>query len=91
MIHHDGKTLYENLPNPFEATRYHSLIVKRETLPAGLEVSAWTDEGEIMGTPAPWQTGAAAMDRDEATSPSTAITWSWFTSFCAASTARLGS
>jgi anthranilate synthase/aminodeoxychorismate synthase-like glutamine amidotransferase len=49
MIHHDGKTIYEGLPNPFEATRYHSLIVKRETLPACLEVSAETKEGEIMG------------------------------------------
>jgi anthranilate/para-aminobenzoate synthase component II len=49
MIHHDGKTIYEGLANPFEATRYHSLIVKRETLPACLEVSAETKEGEIMG------------------------------------------
>jgi anthranilate synthase/aminodeoxychorismate synthase-like glutamine amidotransferase len=49
MIHHDGKTIFEGLPNPFEATRYHSLIVKRETLPACLAVSAETKEGEIMG------------------------------------------
>jgi anthranilate synthase/aminodeoxychorismate synthase-like glutamine amidotransferase len=49
MIYHDGKTIFEGLPNPFEATRYHSLIVKRETLPACLEVSAETKEGEIMG------------------------------------------
>lgn len=49
MIHHDGKTIFEGLPNPFEATRYHSLIIKRETLPAVLEVSAWTDDGVIMG------------------------------------------
>lgn len=49
MIYHDGKTLFTGLPNPFEATRYHSLIVKRETLPAFLEVSAETEEGEIMG------------------------------------------
>jgi anthranilate synthase/aminodeoxychorismate synthase-like glutamine amidotransferase len=49
MIHHDGKTIYEGLANPFEATRYHSLIVKRETLPACLEVSAETKEREIMG------------------------------------------
>ena len=49
MIHHDGKTIFEGLPNPFEATRYHSLIVKRETLPDCLEISAETDEGEIMG------------------------------------------
>ncbi len=49
MIHHDGRTIYEGLANPFEATRYHSLIVKRDTLPACLEVSAETKEGEIMG------------------------------------------
>ncbi len=49
MIHHDGKTIFAGLPNPFEATRYHSLIVKKETLPACLEISAETKEGEIMG------------------------------------------
>lgn len=49
MIHHDGKTIFNGLSNPFEATRYHSLIVKRETLPSTLEVSAETDEKEIMG------------------------------------------
>lgn len=49
MIHHDGKTIYKGLPNPFEATRYHSLIIRRETLPSCLEASARTDEGEIMG------------------------------------------
>ncbi|WP_040953071.1 aminodeoxychorismate/anthranilate synthase component II [Gorillibacterium massiliense] len=48
-IHHDGKTLFTGLDNPFTATRYHSLIVKKETLPADLEISAWTEEGEIMG------------------------------------------
>lgn len=47
-IHHDGKTIFKSLPNPFPATRYHSLIVKKETLPSSLEVSAWTAEGEIM-------------------------------------------
>jgi len=45
----DGKTIYQGLPNPFEATRYHSLIIRRETLPACLEISAETDQGEIMG------------------------------------------
>jgi anthranilate synthase/aminodeoxychorismate synthase-like glutamine amidotransferase len=49
MIHHDNKTIFAGLPNPFEATRYHSLIIKRETLPAVLEVTAWTDDGIIMG------------------------------------------
>ncbi|MFD2256477.1 anthranilate synthase component II [Luteolibacter algae] len=48
-IHHNGKSVFANLPNPFEATRYHSLIVKRETLPDCLEITAWTEEQEIMG------------------------------------------
>ena len=48
-ILHDGRGLFEGLPSPFEATRYHSLLVERESLPACLEVSAWTAEGEIMG------------------------------------------
>jgi len=49
MILHDGKTIFEGLPNPFEATRYHSLVIKRETLPDCLDITAWTDTGEIMG------------------------------------------
>lgn len=49
LIHHDNKTLFAGLPNPFVATRYHSLIIKRETLPSVLEVTAWTDDGIIMG------------------------------------------
>jgi len=48
-IRHDQRTIYRDLPHVFEATRYHSLIVDRETLPGCLEISAWTDEGEIMG------------------------------------------
>ncbi len=48
-IHHDGRELFKGLPNPFEATRYHSLIVERSTLPASLEMTAWVEEGEIMG------------------------------------------
>jgi anthranilate synthase/aminodeoxychorismate synthase-like glutamine amidotransferase len=48
-ICHDGRTIYSDLPGRFEATRYHSLIVDEETLPGCLEISAWTDEGEIMG------------------------------------------
>lgn len=49
LIFHDGKTIFKGLPNPFEATRYHSLIIRRETLPDCLEISAWTDMNEIMG------------------------------------------
>ena len=49
MIHHDNKTIFSGLPNPFAATRYQSLIIKRETLPPVLEVTAWTDDGVIMG------------------------------------------
>ena len=48
-IRHDGKTIFHQLLNPFDATRYHSLIVKRETLPSCFEISAETAEGEIMG------------------------------------------
>lgn len=48
-IHHDRKTIFRGLPNPFEATRYHSLLVERAGLPDCLEVSAQTEEGEIMG------------------------------------------
>ena len=48
-IEHDGKSLFAGLPSPFEATRYHSLIVEESSLPATLEVSARTAEGEIMG------------------------------------------
>ena len=49
LIHHDGRTIFEGLPNPFEAVRYHSLLVERASLPACLEISAETEEGEIMG------------------------------------------
>jgi anthranilate synthase component II len=48
-IHHTGKGVFEGLKNPFTATRYHSLSVRREDLPDVLEVTAWTDDGEIMG------------------------------------------
>ncbi|MFI5397894.1 MAG: anthranilate synthase component II [Candidatus Binatia bacterium] len=48
-IHHDGRTIFHGLSQPFEATRYHSLLIERSSLPACLELSAWTAEGEIMG------------------------------------------
>ena len=48
-ILHDGKSIFRNLSNPFTATRYHSLLVERHSLPGVFEVSAWTAEGEIMG------------------------------------------
>ena len=48
-IFHDGQTIYENIENPFTATRYHSLIVEKESLPDCLEISAWTEDGIIMG------------------------------------------
>ena len=49
QIYHDGKSIYEGVPTPFEATRYHSLLVEGSSLPDELEVTAWTDEDEIMG------------------------------------------
>ena len=48
-IAHDGRTIFRELENPFDATRYHSLLVRKESLPDCLEVSAWTADGEIMG------------------------------------------
>jgi anthranilate synthase component 2 len=47
-IHHRGEGLFEGLPNPFEATRYHSLIIEKQSLPACLDITAWTEEQEIM-------------------------------------------
>ncbi|MFH1122089.1 MAG: aminodeoxychorismate/anthranilate synthase component II [Pseudomonadota bacterium] len=49
LVFHDGRTLYQGLPNPLRAVRYHSLVVEKDSLPDCLEVSAWTAEGEIMG------------------------------------------
>lgn len=49
MVHHDGRGLFRGLPNPFRAARYHSLVVDREGLPDCLEVTAWTEDGTIMG------------------------------------------
>jgi len=48
-IHHDGKGVYPGLPNPFPATRYHSLAVRRDSVPPCLEVTAWTESGLVMG------------------------------------------
>lgn len=49
QIHHNNTGIFKDLPNPFTATRYHSLAIKKETLPADLEITAWTEDGEIMG------------------------------------------
>lgn len=49
QIYHDGKTIFRGLPRPFEATRYHSLVIRRDTLPDCLELSAETEDGVIMG------------------------------------------
>jgi len=48
LVYHDGKSIFMDIPNPFRATRYHSLIVRKEMLPSCLEISAWTEDGEIM-------------------------------------------
>jgi len=49
LVHHDGQGVFAGLPNPFEATRYHSLIVAADSVPDALVVSAWTDDGTVMG------------------------------------------
>ena len=49
LVFHDGQSIYQDLSNPFEAVRYHSLIVQKDSLPDFLEISAWTEDGEIMG------------------------------------------
>jgi anthranilate synthase/aminodeoxychorismate synthase-like glutamine amidotransferase len=48
-IHHDERALFAGLPSPLEATRYHSLVVERQSCPPVLEITAWTEDGEIMG------------------------------------------
>ena len=48
-IHHSGKGVFRGLPSPYDATRYHSLAIERDSCPPELEVTAWTDDGEIMG------------------------------------------
>jgi anthranilate synthase/aminodeoxychorismate synthase-like glutamine amidotransferase len=49
QIHHDGRSLFAGLPTPFTATRYHSLVVARDTVPDTLEISAWSEDGLVMG------------------------------------------
>ena len=49
LIHHNNTSVFHGLPSPFTATRYHSLVIERETLPECLEITAWTDDNEIMG------------------------------------------
>ena len=49
LIHHANCSVFTDLPNPFTATRYHSLVIEKESLPDCLEITAWTDDGEIMG------------------------------------------
>ena len=49
LIHHDGKGLFAGLSNPFEATRYHSLVVERSSFPDCLEITSWVEDGDIMG------------------------------------------
>ncbi|MFO0895228.1 MAG: aminodeoxychorismate/anthranilate synthase component II [Phycisphaerales bacterium] len=61
-IHHDGRGIFEGLPNPFDATRYHSLIVDRAALSPDFEVSAWTEDGTIMGLRWRGPPGSAPMD-----------------------------
>lgn len=60
-IHHNNKGIHANLPNPFTAMRYHSLIVEQSDLPPELEVTAWTEEGEIMGLQRPGSSGQYAI------------------------------
>ncbi len=48
-IHHNALGVFSGLPQPFEATRYHSLVIERESVPAELEITAWTEDGDIMG------------------------------------------
>ncbi|RMF92313.1 MAG: aminodeoxychorismate/anthranilate synthase component II [Candidatus Schekmanbacteria bacterium] len=49
MIEHNGRDIFKRLPNPFEATRYHSLVIKKDTLPSNFEITAYSEDGEIMG------------------------------------------
>ncbi|MBU6208865.1 MAG: aminodeoxychorismate/anthranilate synthase component II [Planctomycetes bacterium] len=62
QVHHDGRGVFAGLSDPFEATRYHSLVVRRDTVPADFEVSAWTARGEVMGLRWKSPAGAAPME-----------------------------
>lgn len=63
LVHHDGRGIFEGLPEPFVATRYHSLIVQRDTVPLDqFEISAWTDDGVVMALRWKAPPGAAALD-----------------------------
>ena len=49
LIYHNSKDIFKGLPNPFSATRYHSLVIEKKSIPDVLEITAWSDDGEIMG------------------------------------------
>lgn len=49
LVHHNGEGVLRGLPNPFEAARYHSLVIEKESCPDDLEITAWCDDGSIMG------------------------------------------
>ena len=62
QVHHDGRGVFAGLSDPFEATRYHSLVVRRDSVPADFEISAWTARGEVMGLRWTAPAGAAPME-----------------------------
>lgn len=49
LIYHNNENIFKGIPNPFSATRYHSLVIEKKTIPSVLEITAWSDDGEIMG------------------------------------------
>jgi len=61
-IHHDGRGIFQGLPDPFTATRYHSLIVERASVTSDFEISAWTDDGDVMGLRGKSADGGASID-----------------------------
>ena len=62
LMHHDGRGLFAGLDDPFVATRYHSLIVERDTVTDAFEISSWTEDGTVMGLRWKGPEGAAPMD-----------------------------